>query len=365
MGRESVFLRLTFHDEPRYLYDIVTDTKSPASTSNNAVKYAFAVLTALAFLWLSFHDMTISDIWQHSQNVKPIPVFLILLSVLAGTFLRSYRWTLLLAPLRTDTEKPIGQFNAFYAVLMGYAVNIVLPRGGEVVRLLSICKTERLPWAGVLATMLIDRMLDVALLAILLGLTLYFLPGEVTNILPGLVTGGLVLLAAALIGLCMLPTLGHLSQKLLNTAMLKRHIPAKFSAKLSELALQFDQGAGALRSFTRYPFIALLSALIWFTYWLNFYLMVFAFGLEDKITATKCLIIFTIGSVGSLIPTPGSIGSIHYLVKMATVATAQISAELALAFATTLHLFTFILFPSLLAAVVFLYKWLIPHTVRT
>lgn len=343
----------------------MTNTNSPAPSSNNAAKYALAVVIALAFLWLSFRGISFSDIWQHSQNVKVVPVFLILLSVLAGTFLRSYRWTLLLAPLRTDGEKPIGQFNAFYAVMMGYAVNIVLPRGGEVVRLLSICKTERLPWAGVLATMLIDRMLDVAVLAILLGLTLLFLPGEVMSIMPGLVTGGVVLLAAAVAGLCLLPIFGNISQKMLNAPILKRHIPSRFSSKLAELALQFDQGAGALRSFTRYPFIALLSVLIWFTYWLNFYLMVFAFGLEDKINAVKCLIIFTIGSVGSLIPTPGSIGSIHYLVKMATVATAHISAEHALAFATTLHLFTFILFPSLIAAVVFLYKWLIPHTVQT
>ena len=343
----------------------MTDADNPAPTSNNAVKYALAVVTAVVFLWLSFRGTDFVDVLAHSQDVKPIPVFLILLSVLAGTALRSFRWTLLLSPLRSESEKPIGQFNAFYAVMMGYAVNIVLPRGGEVVRLLSICKTERLPWAGVLATMMIDRMLDVAVLAILLGLTLLFLPGEVVSIMPGLATGGLALLAAALLGLCLLPIFGKISQKLFNTPVLKRYIPVKFSFKLAELSLQFDQGAGALRSFTRYPFIALLSVLIWFTYWLNFYLMVFAFGLEDKINAIKCLIIFTIGSVGSLIPTPGSIGSIHYLVKMATVATAQISAEHALAFATTLHLFTFILFPSLMAAVVFLYKWLIPHTVRT
>jgi glycosyltransferase 2 family protein len=343
----------------------VTDTNSPDSTSNNAAKYVLAVVTAVVFLWLSFRGTDFVAVLAHSRDISPVPVFFILVSVMAGTFLRSYRWTLLLAPLRTETEKPIGQFNAFYAVLMGYAVNIVLPRGGEVVRLLSICKTERLPWAGVLATMLIDRMLDVAVLAILLGLTLFFLPGEVMSIMPSLVTGGLVLLAVALLGLCLLPILGRISQKILTTPVLKRHIPAKFSSKLTELAHQFDQGAGALRSFTRYPFIALLSVLIWFTYWLNFYLMVFAFGLEDKINATKCLIIFTIGSVGSLIPTPGSIGSIHYLVKMATVATAQISSEHALAFATTLHLFTFILFPSLIAAVVFLYKWLIQPTVRT
>jgi glycosyltransferase 2 family protein len=340
----------------------VTDNDQPASNSNNAIKYALTVVTALAFLWLSFSGTNIVDVLAHSQDVKLIPVFFILVSVLVGTFLRSYRWTLLLAPLRTDSGKPMGQFNAFYAVLMGYAINIVLPRGGEVARLLSICKTERLPWAGVLATMLIDRMLDVALLAVLLGLTLLFLPSEVMSIMPGLVTGGLVLLAAALLGLCLLPVFGNISQKMLNAPVLKRHIPTKFSSKLAELALQFDQGAGALRSFTRYPFIALLSVLIWFTYWLNFYLMVFAFGLEDKINAIKCLIIFTIGSVGSLIPTPGSIGSIHYLVKMATVATTHIPAEQALAFATVLHLFTFIVFPSLIAAVVFLYKWLIQPT---
>ena len=251
----------------------MTNNDRPTPSSNNAAKYALAVVIALAFLWLSFRGISFSDIWQHSQNVKVVPVFLILLSVLAGTFLRSYRWTLLLAPLRTDGEKPIGQFNAFYAVMMGYAVNIVLPRGGEVVRLLSICKTERLPWAGVLATMLIDRMLDVAVLAVLLGLTLLFLPGEVMSIMPGLVTGGMVLLAAAVAGLCLLPIFGNISQKMLNAPILKRHIPSRFSSKLSELALQFDQGAGALRSFTRYPFIALLSVLIWFTYWLNFYLM--------------------------------------------------------------------------------------------
>ena len=343
----------------------MTDTDSPASSSNKAVKYALAVVTALAFLWLAFRGTDIADIWEQSRDVDAIPLFFVLVSVLVGTFLRSYRWTLLLSPLRTDSENPIGQFNAFYAVLMGYAVNIVLPRGGEVIRLLSICKTERLPWAGVLATMLIDRMLDVALLAVLLGFTLLFLPNEVMNIVPGLVTGGFVLLAAALIGLCLLPFFGHLAQLLLNTAMLKRYIPARFSSKLAELALQFDQGAGALRSVTRYPMIALLSILIWFTYWLNFYLMVFAFGLEDNINAIKCLIIFTVGSVGSLIPTPGSIGSIHYLVKMATIATAQVSAEQALAFATVLHLFIFIVFPSLIAAVVFLYKWLIQPTVRT
>jgi glycosyltransferase 2 family protein len=339
----------------------VTDTVSPASTSQNIFKYALAVLVALTFLWLSFRGADISDILQHSKEIETAPILLVGISVLVGTFLRSYRWTLLLKPLRADTQVPIGQFNAFYAVLMGYAVNIVLPRGGEVVRLLSICKTERLPWAGVLATMLIDRMLDVAVLAILLGLTLFFLPNETITTIPGLATGGTILVIAAVAGLCLLPHIGRIAKKVLTFAFVKHLLPTMMGSKLSELADQFNQGSSSLRNFARFPYIALLSLLIWFTYWLNFYLMVLAFGLQDKITAIKCLIIFTIGSVGSLIPTPGSIGSIHYLVKMAAIETAQLSSEQALTFATISHLFIFIIFPSLIAAIIFLSKRMSPR----
>ena len=334
------------------------DTASTSSKSSQIIKLLLTSAIAIIFLWLAFSGVDFSDILEHSQEVEIAPILFVGMSVLIGTFLRSYRWTLLLSPLRAETDNPIGQFNAFYAVLMGYAVNIVLPRGGEVVRLLSISKTERLPWAGVLATMFIDRMLDVAALAMLLGLTLFFLPDETITALPGLATGGIMLILAAAAGLCLLPHIGSIAQKVLELTIVKRHLPASFSTKLSELADQFNLGSGALRNFARFPLIALLSVLIWFTYWLNFYLMVLAFGLQDQITAIKCLIIFTIGSVGSLIPTPGSIGSVHYLVKMAAIETANLSAEQALTFATILHLFIFIIFPSLIAAVVFLYKWM-------
>lgn len=332
----------------------MSDTLSTTSISSQVIKLLLVTATTVIFLWLAFTGVDFSEMLSHSKEVSAPPVLFVGISVLVGTFLRSYRWTLQMQPLRADSEQPIGQFNAFYAVLMGYAVNIVLPRGGEVVRLLSICKAERLPWAGVLATMFIDRMLDVAALAILLGLTLFFLPNGMLTSMPGLVTGGMVLIVVAVAGLCLLPHIGSIAAKCLELGFVKRHLSANFGVKLLALAVQFDQGSSSLRSFARFPYIALLSILIWFSYWLNFYLMVFAFGLQDKINAIKCLIIFTIGSVGSLIPTPGSIGSIHYLVKMAAIETAQISAEQALTFATISHLFIFIIFPSLIAASVFL-----------
>jgi len=325
------------------------------SRPNNLVKQIFAGLFAVFLLWLAFRGTNISEIWRYWQNIKALPVVLIFVSGLIGSFLRSYRWTILLRPL-SDSGKKISQFNSFYAVMIGYAVNVAIPRGGEVVRLLSICKSEKLPWAGVLSTMLIDRMLDIALLALLLGATLIVIPPELLANVPALKKAGLPLLLGVVVGLIVLPNAGTILKKILALNFVASRLPQKLSVKLTQLAAQFDTGTTALKSPVLYPYIALLSIAIWFTYWLNFYLMVFAFGLEDKIDALKCLIIFSIGSVGVLVPTPGSAGTFHILVKMATVATAHIPEDQALAFATVLHFITFVLVTCIPAAILFFYK---------
>lgn len=324
-----------------------------SSRPSYLLKQAAASAFAAFLLWFAFKGTNLKELWHYSQNVKPIPVILMFVTGIFGNFLRSYRWTVLLQPL---SDKKISQFNSFYAVSIGYVVNIAIPRGGEVVRLLSICKTENLPWAGVLSTMLIDRMLDIALLVALLGATLLILPPELLASMPWLKPGGLVLLAGVVVGLLILPNAGTLLKKLLNLTLVKRKLQVKLRDKLTELAEQFDTGTQALKSPVLYPYIAFLSALIWFTYWLNFYQMVFGFALEDQIDKLQCLIIFTIGSVGSLVPTPGSAGSFHLLVKEATIMTAHIPPNQALAFATVLHFITMIAISSLPAALFFIYK---------
>jgi uncharacterized protein (TIRG00374 family) len=320
---------------------------------SNLLKQLLAAGFAILLLWLAFRGTNMAELWRYSQNIKPLPIVLIFLSGLTGSLLRSYRWTILLRPL---SDKKISQFNSFYAVMIGYAVNVAIPRGGEVVRLLSICKTENLPWAGVLSTMLIDRVLDLALLVLLLGCTLVILPPELIASVPGLKQGGLALLIAVVVGLIVLPNAGGILKKILGLDITIKRLPDTLRTKLAELAAQFDTGTQALKSPVLYPFIALLSVAIWFTYWLNFYLMVFAFGLEDKIDAIKCLIIFTIGSVGVLVPTPGSVGSFHYLVKIAAVQTAGLPPDQALAYATVLHFLTFVLITCIPASILFFYK---------
>jgi uncharacterized membrane protein YbhN (UPF0104 family) len=64
--------------------------------------------------------------------------------------------------------------------------------------------------------------------------------------------------------------------------------------------------------------------------------------------------VFTIGSAGVLVPTPGSVGSFHLLVSKSLVMVAHVDQDLALAVATTLHLLTFVLVICVVAGVCFL-----------
>ncbi|MBK7502866.1 MAG: flippase-like domain-containing protein [Polaromonas sp.] len=176
------------------------------------LKQALILTLALGLLWYAFKGIDLNDIWNYAKNLKPFPVFLVIVSGVFGNFLRSYRWTLLLRPLKAESEPNISQFNSFYAVAIGYAVNVFAPRGGEVARLLSICKSEKLPWAGVLPTLLIDRLLDVAFLLAVFGLTLLILPPALLNAMPWLQSGGLVLLIVVIVGLVAMPFTGTIFQ---------------------------------------------------------------------------------------------------------------------------------------------------------
>jgi uncharacterized protein (TIRG00374 family) len=245
----------------------------------------------------------------------------------------------LLKPLRP--EKKVGLWNSFCAVIIGYAVNIAIPRGGEIARLISISKSEDLPWMGVLPTMFIDRLLDLVMLGMVLGLTLTQLPKQVVDQNPLLIPGGFTITACSIIALPILPFMDKVMNWILAHP-LSKSMPQKVRDLLEKLSAQFGVGTKSLMDATAYPIIAVLTFGIWIFYWLNNYLMVLALGLGDRVSPMQCLVVFAIGSMGVLVPTPGSVGSFHFLVSQALQFTCGLDANTSLAYATVLHIICFI-----------------------
>jgi uncharacterized protein (TIRG00374 family) len=199
--------------------------------------------------------------------------------------------------------------------------------------------------------MLIDRLIDIACLIFIFGLTLTVLPKQILGTMPWLLPGGLSLTITTIIGLVMLPNVPKILRWLTNLSWSKTHLSEQILELLNKLANDFTAGTKALTNARKYPAIILLSVLMWFCYWLNYYLMLFAFGLSDKVSVLTCLIVFAIGSVGVLVPTPGSVGSVHFLVSQALILTVGLNKDLALAYITVLHIVAFVLSSVIPAAI--------------
>jgi uncharacterized protein (TIRG00374 family) len=217
----------------------------PGDRGKQIVKQLILLALAGALLWLAFRNTNFSELWREVQKVNMAWLVALSAVCVVSHVIRAWRWTILLRPL---AEKPVGLWNAFCAVMYGYAVNIAVPRGGEVARIVSIAKTEKLPWIGVVPTMFIDRLLDIAMLVLLIGITLVLLPPEFRNSMQWMVPAGVALCVATVLGLGLLPFVGRILKKILVHPIVHSRLPDKVRLKLTELADEFDRGTGALRN---------------------------------------------------------------------------------------------------------------------
>ncbi len=310
-------------------------------------KLIAAVALGLGLLYFAFKGTDWGKIAGYMTEVNPLLVVVVFLIGLFSHILRAVRWTIFLEPV---AGRKVSLWHSFYAVMIGYAVNVAIPRGGEVARLVEMSRLEKLPWAGVMPTMFIDRLIDMVMLAFLLGLTLTVLPAHILESLPWLVPGGAAIAVGATAGLLALPFTSKIAHFVTAIPQVQKTVPTKILRVLEEKTIEFDKGARCLTNPITYPMIAGLSVLMWFCYWLNFYVMIFAFNLQNQVSAKDALIANTIGTMGVLVPTPGSAGGFHLLVKNGLELTSNLPAEQGLAFATVLWVIAFILVPCIPAA---------------
>jgi uncharacterized membrane protein YbhN (UPF0104 family) len=74
---------------------------------------------------------------------------------------RGWRWRYLLAPLG---HRP-GFWNCYHAVMIGYFMNMFIPRAGEASRAVSLSRTDKVPFEQGFGTILAERVVDTTMLA--------------------------------------------------------------------------------------------------------------------------------------------------------------------------------------------------------
>lgn len=265
-------------------------------------------------LWLALRGLH----WGELRGVlatadyRWLPLLVVIL--LLSHVLRAWRWTLLLDGLPADAEvRRVRTPFAFAAVMIGYMVNYGAPRLGEVARTTLVARESRRPFSAVLGTVVLERLLDVGVLALGL-LTVPLLLGDRLGALAGLfaVPGSDVLLW---IGLAVL-ALGVAALGLRIVVRMAAQSEASWWHRRVRPLLQgFRDGLATLRTSPNRVGLIVSTLAIWGLYalvaWLPFLLLGSAETYEISFLDGWCIML--IGAIGVVVPTPGGAGSYHFV----------------------------------------------------
>ena len=294
------------------------------------VKVVLPLGFGFLLLWWLFREMDLTEIWNVIRH--GVRYDIILFSLLFGLFaniVRGLRWGLLIETLGIRFKRS----NAVNAVLGNYAVNLVLPRVGEVWRCGIVAKYDKISFSKLLGTLLIDRVSDtimvgtITLFIFIFNLD-FFISFFAKN--PALLEGCHAMLNSIWIDALVsgLAIMVWLVLKYMSHFTLVR--------KAKELLLNVWAGMKSIWLMDKKWLFLVQTLLIWSGYFCYFYITFYAFDFTRELGIGVGLIAFTMSSIGVAVPVQGGIGPWHFMV-IATLVCFGVNENDAAAFALVVH----------------------------
>ncbi|MEM9665277.1 MAG: lysylphosphatidylglycerol synthase transmembrane domain-containing protein [Bacteroidota bacterium] len=236
-------------------------------------------------------------------------------AIVASHLLRAWRWKLLVDVLPSAEEtRPLTLRQAFYAVMVGYMVNYAVPRLGEPIRAANVALVSGHRFSRVFGTVVVERALDVVVWAFALASLLGVFWTRLDILQANLLTPFLERIAALPLGLL---TLAGALLLGLGAGLIWMMVRGPLAPRLGPLLRQFGEGLATVFRAPQRVLLVLLTLGMWFCYGLMAYLPLLLFGLTAAydLTVWDGWGLMVLGSIGIALPSPGGIGSYHYITR--------------------------------------------------
>ena len=265
------------------------------------------LLGAFILVWVyrDFNFQRVGEMLAGGMDYGWIGISLVF-GVFANLF-RGWRWKLALEPLDEHPKTA----NCVYAIFISYASNLVIPRVGEVSRCGVLSKYDGVSFSKSLGTVVSERMIDTLCVGLITGLVLLsqmpvfatFFAETGTNMgryAEVLTSGHFYLIILCVVAILVL------------VFFLVRNIT--LFAKIKGILQNVWQGIVALKDIRNIPLYVLYTLGIWICYFLEFYLAFFAFDFSSDLGITAGLVMFVVGTLAVIVPTPNGAGPWHFAV---------------------------------------------------
>jgi len=269
----------------------------------------------IVLLWYLYRNQDIGEmILVMRQNVNYNIIFFSLIFGLAANVVRGLRWSMLIDSL----GKRVSRHNAIYAVLGNYAINMALPRVGEIWRCGAVAKYEKITFTKLLGTLFVDRIMDtlmVGLLTLCLCIfNIHFFKTFFSENPPLFIKA--VWIAATswwtyIVLVLIVAAVWYVFAKLKYLSVVQR---------VEEIFRNIWDGIKSLWKIEHKMRFGIQTLMIWGGYFLYFYITFFAFDFTRDLGVRIALIAFAMSSIGVAVPVQGGIGVWHFMVISTLVA---------------------------------------------
>ena len=310
-----------------------------ATLSSPKVHTVAILVVTLVLLWLFFRGANLGAIKVSLLSAKPSPLFWSLVATMATYLIRAIRWQGLLLPLGRA-----GLANCFNATVIGFMVNFLAPgRLGEIARPYLLARREGFSASGALATILLERVLDLVTVVFFVAFWLLAAPNRSRSeeIVSSLELGGVLGLGFAVVALASMFLIARYPEP--STAVARwffRVLPRRLQVRAASFLETFRGGLGVMVHASGLVKAFLMSVLLWLAICFSFWLSARALGVDFAIGDTFLVIGFL--TVGVAVPTPGAIGGYHYMCSLALTTLFGVEPSLAAAVALVAHAISFL-----------------------
>ncbi len=277
-------------------------------------QYLFFLGLGIFFAWLSLKNLNkenteqIRLAFRNARHWLAIPVFGILIG---SHWVRALRWRLLIEPMGYTP----GRANSFFAVMIGYLVNMGVPRLGEIVKCTVLSRYEKIPADKLIGTIILERMIDALTLLVVFGITILLQPELYSRILdaffnsseisPDKKVSTLLVTAIIIASLLLLTGLWML---------IRRKTVKDLVALFRKIYQSVFQGISSIRHLKKRRLFILYTLLLWGCYLAGGYVGFMAFRETEIYGVKEAFTILSAGSIG-MIASPGGIGAYAYLIE--------------------------------------------------
>lgn len=278
-----------------------------------SVRRILTVTVAVLLLYFALRGVSWGDIGNAFAQADYGWATLAMLGTVGSYFVRGKRAQQSLMALGyTPTT-----FRCTIALMSGNIASMIVPGTGEITRCLTLKRTDNISMAHAMGAVVGERVLDVLMLLLVIGLTFLLELNRIASFFSSLsfLPGGrlIYLVIGVVVGVLLL---GVLAFGRLRNRWATHPLGQRLTAMLTGLW----SGFSAIKALPNPLLFVALAFLNQFLYWITTYWLLRSLPHTQDLPLTAALTVLTVASLGGLaVPTQGGIGTYHFLVGRALV----------------------------------------------